>query len=83
MLYISRSLGVDAAEGVAGVSGIGLHGVDVAVEALIGSEVVDHVQVLALEEVHFLERAQAFAQGLRILSVVEVHLLQDAFGLLT
>lgn len=56
---------------------------DVAVEALIGPEVVDHVQVLALEEVHFLQRAQAFPQGLRILSVVEVHLLQDAFGLLT
>lgn len=55
---------------------------DVAVEALVGAEVVDHVQVLALEEVHFLQRAQAFPQRLGILSVVEVHFLQDALGLL-
>ena len=52
-----ESLGVNSSKCVAGVARIGLHGVDVAIEALIGSEVVDHMQVLALEEVHFFECA--------------------------
>ncbi len=64
MVLVEPSFGVNAPESVAGVARVGLHGVDVAVEALIRPTVVNHVEVFGFEEIHILQGHQAFLESL-------------------
>lgn len=56
---------VDSSESVARVAWVGLSGVDVAIEALVGSWVADHREILLFQQIHFAQGLDVLGEGAR------------------